>query len=98
MVSDFWESFKLDKLILLSQGAKVGLLGRQNEKNSSYVWLAHTSIFGLCFMSICVMKSNCYSLLYPWLNEYTNCGMSNGVAANVGVKSKSGTNSDCDWS
>ena len=35
---------------------------------------------------------------YPWLNEYTNCGMSNGVAANVGVKSKSGTNSDCDWS
>ena len=49
MVSDFWESFKLDKLILLSQGAKVGMLGEQNERNS-YVWLAHTSIFGLCFM------------------------------------------------
>ena len=28
----------------------------------SYIRLAYTSIFGLCFMSICLMKSNCYSL------------------------------------
>ena len=46
-----------------TQGVKVGTLGRQNERNSSYVRLAHTSIFGLCFMSVCLMKSNCYSLI-----------------------------------
>ena len=33
------------------QGAKVGTLGRKNEINSSYVRQAHTSTFGLCFMS-----------------------------------------------
>ena len=44
------------------QGAKVGMLGRQNEWNSSYVRLAHTFIFSLCFMSVSQMKSNCYSL------------------------------------
>ena len=32
----------------LYQGFKVGRLGRQNEN-------------GLCLMSICLMKSNCYS-------------------------------------
>ena len=31
------------------QGVKVGTLGRQNERNRSYVRLAHTSIIGLCF-------------------------------------------------
>ena len=51
----------------LLQGVKVGTLGRQNERNSSYVRLAHTSIFGLCFMSVCLMKSNCYSLIYSSL-------------------------------
>ena len=30
------------------QGVKVGTLSRQIEINSSYVWLAHTSKFGLC--------------------------------------------------
>ena len=31
-------------------------------------WLTpHTSIFGLCFMSVCLMKSNCYSLIYSSL-------------------------------
>ena len=40
------------------QGVKVVMLGRQNERNSSYVRLGHTSIFGLCFMSVCLMKSN----------------------------------------
>ena len=49
------------------QGAKVGILGRQNERNSSYDRLTHTSIFGLCFMSLCLMKSNCYSLIYSSL-------------------------------
>ena len=34
------------------QGVQVTMLGRQNERNSSYVRLAHTSIFGLCFMSV----------------------------------------------
>ena len=49
------------------QGVKVGTLGRQNERNSRYFRLAHTSIFGLCFMSVCLMKSNCYSLIYSSL-------------------------------
>ena len=50
------------------QGVKVGTLGRQNERNSSYIRLAHTSIFGLCFMSVCLMKSNSYSLIYSSLD------------------------------
>ena len=49
------------------QGVKVEMLGRQNERNSSYVRLAQTSIFGLCFMTVCLMKSNCYSLIYSSL-------------------------------
>ena len=48
-------------------GAKVGTLGRQNERDSCYVRLAHTSIFCLCFMSVCLMKSNWYSLIYSSL-------------------------------
>ena len=36
-----------EQLEHLEQGIKVGMLGRQNERNSSYVRLAHTSIFGL---------------------------------------------------
>ena len=59
------------------QGVKVGKLGRQNVRNSRYFRLAHTSIFGLCFMSVCLMKPNCYSLIYysllyshKWM---TNC-------------------------
>ena len=51
----------------LAQGVEVGTLGGQNERNSSYVRLAYTSIFGLCFMSVCLMKSNCYSLIYSSL-------------------------------
>ena len=54
-------------MLCYTQGVKVGTLGRQNERNSSYVRLAHTSIFGLCFMSVCLMKSNCYSLIYSSL-------------------------------
>ena len=38
--------------IYLSQGVKVETFGRQNERNISYVRLAHTSLFGLCFMSV----------------------------------------------
>ena len=53
----------------LDQGVKVGTLGRQNERNSSYVRLAHTSLFGLCFMPVCLMKSNCYSLIYSSLEK-----------------------------
>ena len=56
--------FSLLTLMYLVQGVKVGPLGGQNERNSTYVRLAHTSIFGLCFMSVCLMKSNCYSLIY----------------------------------
>ena len=52
------------------QGVKVGTLGRQNERNSSYVRLAHTSIFGLCLMLVCLMKSNCYSLIYSSVRLY----------------------------
>ena len=47
------------------QGAKVGTLGRQNE--SSYVRLAFTSIFGLRFMSVYLMKSSSYSIVYSSL-------------------------------
>ena len=54
---------------MLGQGVKVETLGRQNERNNSYVWLVHTSIFGLCFISVCLMKSNCYSLIYSSLVE-----------------------------
>ena len=32
-----------------SQGVKARMLGRQNDRNKSYVSLAHTSIFGLFF-------------------------------------------------
>ena len=52
-----------------NQGAKARMLGRQNERNSSYVRLAQTSIFGLCFMSVFLIKSNCYSLIYYSLVE-----------------------------
>ena len=56
----------------LYQGAKVGTLGRQNERNSSNVWLAYAFIIGLCFMfgflSVCLMKSNCFSLIYSSLS------------------------------
>ena len=51
-----------------TQGAKVGTLGRQNERHSSYVRLAHTSKFGLCFMLVCQIKSNYYSLIYSSLS------------------------------
>ena len=61
-----------------AQGVKVGTLGRQNEKNSSYVRLAHTFIFGLCFMSVCLMKSNCYSLIYSSLLALVSSGSPNG--------------------
>ena len=49
------------------QGVKVGMLGRQNESNLAYFWLALTSIFGLCFMPVYLIKSNCYSLIYSSL-------------------------------
>ena len=39
-------------------------------KNCIYSTLAHTSIFGLCFMSVYQMKSNCYSLIYSSLMKY----------------------------
>ena len=43
-----------------NQGVKVGTLGRQNESNLAYFWLALTSIFGLCFMPVCLIKSNSF--------------------------------------
>ena len=49
------------------RGLKVRTLGRQNERNFANDWLALTSIFGLCFMSVCLIKSNCYSLIYTSL-------------------------------
>ena len=58
-----------------TQGFKVGTLGRQNERNSSYVRLAHTSITGLYFMPACLMKSNCYSLIYSSLSKYEKIGV-----------------------
>ena len=55
-------------VVRTSHGVKVGTLGRQNERNICYVRLTHTSIFGLCFMSVCLMKSNCYSFIYSSLS------------------------------
>ena len=52
---------KTSIICILSQGTKVGILGVQNERNSSSVRLAYTYIFGLCFISVCLMNSNCYS-------------------------------------
>ena len=43
------------------------MLGRQNERNFCYDRLALTSIFGLCFMWVYLIKSNCYSLIYSSL-------------------------------
>ena len=57
----------------LTQGVKVRTLGRQNVRNISYVRLAHTYIFGLCFTSVYLMKSNCYSLIYSSLVNAKSC-------------------------
>ena len=61
------------------QGVKVRSLGTQNERNSSYVRLAQISIFGLCFMSVCLIKSNCYSLIYSSLGWLLDTGSSPSV-------------------
>ena len=50
------------------RGVKARTLGRQNERNFCYESLALTSIFGLCFMSVCLIKSNCYSFIYSSLH------------------------------
>ena len=47
---------------IFNQGVQARMLGRQNERNNSYIRLACTSIFGLFFMPVCLLKSNCYSL------------------------------------
>ena len=49
------------------QGVKARTLGRQNERNFCYESLALNSIFGLCFMPVCLIKSNCYSLIHSSL-------------------------------
>ena len=51
-----------------SQGVKARMLGRQNVRNFCYVRLALTSIFGLYFVAVCLIKSNCYSLIYSSLD------------------------------
>ena len=64
----------------MEQRVKAKLLGRQNEKNFCYDMLALTSIFGLCFMSVYLIKSNCYSLIhfslrqqtFPWQHHHIN--------------------------
>ena len=63
-----------------NQGAKARMLGRQNERNSSYVRLAQTSIFGFCFLSVCLTKSNCFSLIFSFfcIHQYGNLKLSGG--------------------
>ena len=70
--SEIWRTSRIKSVKVLlyygfiatiNQGTKVGTLGRQNERNSSYVRLAHISISVFCFRSVCLMKSNCYSSL-----------------------------------
>ena len=48
----------------MKQGVQVRPLCRQNESKFAYYCLALTSIFGLCFMPVCLIKSNYYSLIY----------------------------------
>ena len=43
------------------------MLGRQNVRNFCCETLALNSIFGLCFMPVYLIKSNCYSLIYSSL-------------------------------
>ena len=52
-----------------NQGVKVRTLGRQNERNFAYDRLALATIFGLCFMLVCLIKSNCYSFIYSSLGN-----------------------------
>ena len=40
-----------------------------------YTLSNQTSIFGLCFMSICLLKSNCYSLIYSSLDLWCYCSI-----------------------
>ena len=56
-----------------NQGGRVRTLCRQNESNFAYHWLALTSIFGLCFMPVGLIKSNCFSLIYSslWRSQVT---------------------------
>ena len=46
-------------LLHLYQGAQVRTLCSQNERNVALDLVALTSIFGLCFMPGCIIKSNC---------------------------------------
>ena len=66
-ISELFSGFHFGTLYWLPQGVKVEALGRQNERNSSYFRLSHTSIFGLGFMPVCLTKSNCYPLIYSSL-------------------------------
>ena len=62
-----WKAQLQPMLVVFGQRVKARTLGRQNERNFCYDRLAHTSIFGLCFMWVCLIKSNCYSLIYSSL-------------------------------
>ena len=72
----FWKCLFLVLLLWASpvvgtwfeQGVKARTFGIQCERNFCYDWLALTSLFGLCFMSVCLIKSNCYSLIYSSLD------------------------------
>ena len=54
-------------IMYFNQGVKARTLGRQNERNFCYDVLALTSIFGLFFMSVYLIKSNCYFLIHSSL-------------------------------
>ena len=71
--NNVWYSMLVNKniyIVMLNprQGVKARTFGRQNERNFCYDLLALTSIFGLCFMSVCLMKLNYCSLIYSSLN------------------------------
>ena len=53
--------------VYINQGAQVRTLCRQNERNFALDMLALTSIFGLCFTPVYIIKSNCNSLTYSSL-------------------------------
>ena len=55
---------QMSLFLYLVQGVKIETIGRQNERNSGYVRLAHTSMFGLCFMTVCSLPNEIKLLLF----------------------------------
>ena len=72
-------------IFITPRGAKLECYAcRQNESSFAYFWLALTSIFGLCLRPVCLIKSNCYSLIYSSLITPLSYCISNTSSNNIG--------------